>query len=321
VFALEHTMPNTNRAPHTSPRPWVFAAWAVVSVGVIVQGQSGRDDVLARLGAYVDAWERELGSVVADEAYHQSVVRLPGSSVTRVPNRPPRETRELVSAFTLIHFEGGVADWLGFRSVTRVDGKGVAAPGPSLAELMKDDRLSWQERWKRVRDMNAAFNIGSISRDVNIPTFALAALRTVNHPRFRFSRPRSDTVDGKVLTVLELREQARPTLVSGLRGRDVPLNGKVWLDAREGRVRRTEIRLQDRVLPPPEVGGEHQTRDEELTSRITVVFGPDSNVGTWVPVEMRERYDNSWGEVTTGRATYANYRKFRTTARLVRPGS
>jgi hypothetical protein len=46
------------------------------------------------------------------------------------------------------------------------------------------------------------------------------------------------------------------------------------------------------VLPPPEVGG--QARDEELSSRITVVFGPDANVGTWVPVEMRERYDNSW---------------------------
>ena len=42
-------------------------------------------------------------------------------------------------------------------------------------------------------------------------------------------------------------------------------------------------------------------------------------MGTWVPVEMRERYDNSWGEVTTGRATYTNYRKFRTSARLVPP--
>ena len=169
--------------------------------------------------------------------------------------------------------------------------------------------------------MNAAFNIGSISRNINIPTFALAALRTVNHSRFRFSRPRSETVDGEALTVLEIRETARPTLVSGLRGRDVPLNGTVWLDPREGRVRRTEIILRDLVLPPPEVGGQQLSRDEELTSRITVVFGPDANVGTWVPVEMRERYDNSWGEVTTGQATYANYRKFRTTARLVGPGS
>jgi hypothetical protein len=36
---------------------------------------------------------------------------------------------------------------------------------------------------------------------------------------------------------------------------------------------------------------------------------------------MRERYDNAWGEVTTGRATYTNYRRFRTSGRIVRPGA
>jgi len=314
-------MENTQRAPFASQRPWVLVPLAAVAASVIVTGQVGRDDLLPRVGAYVDAWERELGSVMADETYHQSVVRVSRSGVTRMPNTPPRESRQLISEFTLIHFEEGVSHWLGFRSVRLVDGKGVVVPGPSLADLMKDDRLSWRERWERVRDMNAAFNIGSISRDVNIPTFALAALKMVNQSRFRFSKPRSNTVDGEVLTALDIRETARPTLVSGLRGRDVPLNGTVWLDPREGRVRRTEILLRDLVLPPPDVGGQQHARDEELTSRITVVFGPDANVGTWVPVEMRERYDNSWGEVTTGRATYTNYRKFRTTARLVGPGS
>jgi len=48
--------------------------------------------------------------------------------------------------------------------------------------------------------------------------------------------------------------------------------------------------------------------------------GPDVQVGAWVPVDMRERYDNSWGEVTTGHARYSNYRRFRTSGRLVRPG-
>ena len=51
---------------------------------------AGPDDTLARLGACVDAWERELGSVVADEAYDQLVTRLPRSGVTREPNTPPR---------------------------------------------------------------------------------------------------------------------------------------------------------------------------------------------------------------------------------------
>ena len=95
----------------------------------------------------------------------------------------------------------------------------------------------------------------------------------------------------------------------------------MWLEA-SGRVRRTEIRLRDRVLPPAAGGREEdRVRDEDLASRITVSFRPDQNVGAWVPLEMRERYDNSWGEVTTGHARYSNYRRFRTSARLVRPGA
>ena len=141
--------------------------------------------------------------------------------------------------------------------------------------------------------MSAAFNIGSIARDVSLPTFAIAALRTAGQVRFSYSRPRSDTVAGELLTRIDFRERGRPTLVSGAGGRDVPLEGTVWL----------------------------AVRDEELVSRITVVFGPDAQVGVWVPVDMRERYDNSWGEVTTGHARYSNYRRFRTSGRLVRPGA
>lgn len=92
--------------------------------------------------------------------------------------------------------------------------------------------------------MSAAFNIGSMARDVNLPTFAFAALRTAGQVRFSYSRPRSDTVAGELLTRIDFR----------------------------------------------------------------------------VPVDMRERYDNSWGEVTTGHARYSHYRRFRTSGRLVRPG-
>ena len=276
--------------------------------------------MLVRLGSYVDAWERDLGSVVADESYRQMVERLPRSGVTRQSNKPPRETRELLSEFTLIHFEDPAADYLGFRNVSHVDGKPVALQGPSINQLMNDPALSWKEKWERVRDRSAAFNIGSAARDVNIPTFALAALRSASHSRFSFSKPRSERVDGILLSVMDLRERARPTLVSGFGGRDIPLQGKVWLDAREGRVHRTEIRLRDRMPVSPEEASQHLARDEELTTQITVVFGPDTNVGAWVPLEMRERYDNAWGEVTTGRATYTNYRRFQTSGRLIRPG-
>ena len=181
----------------SAPQAPVFLFGMALLAAPALTGQTARDDALAKLGAYVDAWERELGSVVADEAYSQLVTRVPRSGVVREPNAPPRQSRELSSEFTLIHFDEGVADWIGFRAVKVVDGKAVVAPGPSLNQVLNDPTLSWQERWRRVRDMSAALNIGSIARDVNLPTFALAALRTVNHSRFSYSRRRSDTVDGE----------------------------------------------------------------------------------------------------------------------------
>lgn len=44
-------------------------------------------------------------------------------------------------------------------------------------------------------------------------------------------------------------------------------------DAHDGRVHRTEVHVRDRVPPPKESGNEHRAPDQDLSSRITVVFG------------------------------------------------
>lgn len=52
--------------------PGRLVAIVVLSVAsTTAVAQEPGPDLLARVGAYVDAWERELGSVVADEDYHQ----------------------------------------------------------------------------------------------------------------------------------------------------------------------------------------------------------------------------------------------------------
>jgi hypothetical protein len=304
----------------------VFTRWpltALVVLGVAstpAAAQESRQVLLARVGVYVDTWERELGSVVADEDYHQEVKRQPRLGAVDRARRPAVETRRLTSEFTLVHFDEGTAEWLGFRRVTRVNDTPVDGDGSRLNQLMNDVSLSWRERWRRVRDLSAVFNLGAISRDFNVPTFALTALRTARHSRFRFSTPRPDRVEGTTLTLVEFTERTRPTLVAGSGGRDVPLRGRVWVDAADGRVRRTELTLRDRLYIPTSEPGEGPQQDDLLTSRLTVVFGPDAQVGTWVPVEMREQYDSSNGEQTLGRATYSNYRRFRTGGRIVGPG-
>lgn len=270
----------------------------------------------AQLGVAVDRWERDLGSVVADEIYVQTVVRLPRSGTTRESNRPPREDRTLRSEMTLIHFDDP-SDWIGFRHVLTVNGRTPPA-GSSPSEVLDNTALSWDERWRRVLDISAAFNIGSTARDVNLPTFALAALRSANHGRFDYSAAEAATIDGERLRVISFRERSRPTLVSGWRGKDLPLNGRVWFTAAHD-VRRTEIVIRDRVVPIDEDA--HLAREEDLMSRITVDFGSDEHVGAWVPQRMRERYDNAWNETTTCEALYSGFRRFRTSGRLVRPRS
>jgi hypothetical protein len=288
-------------------------------LAAVLNAQPDVTTSVARLGRYVEAWERELGSVVADERYVQSVVRQPRSELSRQLLVPPRETRVLHSEFTLILLDDGPTEWVGYRHTTRVDGAAVKAAGPSLQELMVDPRLTWRQRWERVRDLSSAYNIGAIARTVNLPTFALNAMRPANQHRFRFSRRRAEVIAGETASVLEFREQIRPTLVTGLAGRDVPLRGQVWFDDRTGYIRRTSLDLRDHIVATSDGDGERE-RDQELSSRITVDFAPGANVGVWVPIEMRERYDNSWGETTTGHATYSNYRRFQTSVKLVRPG-
>lgn len=113
--------------------------------------------------------------------------------------------------------------------------------------------------------------------------------------------------------------EKRHDTTQGSGGRHVPLRGKVRVDAADGRVRGTERTLRDRLYIPTSEPGDAPKQVDLLTSRLTVVFGPDAQVGTWVPVEMREQYDSSNGEQTLGRATYSNYRRFRTGGRVVGP--
>lgn len=320
VGSPEPSGDRAERVNHMVHTRWPLIALAALSLASpTATAQEPRDHLLARVGAYVDAWERELGSVVADEDYQQTVKRQQRLGAIDRARRPAFETRRLTSEFTLVHFDDGLAEWLGFRHVTRVNDIPVNDGRPRLNQLMNDASLSWRERWRRVRDLSAVFNLGSISRDFNVPTFALAALRTARHVHFSFSTPRSDRVDGTIFTLLEFNERGRPSLVTGAGGRDVPLRGKVWVDAADGRVRRTELTLRDRLYIPTTEPGDAPMQDDLLTSRLTVVFGPDAQVGTWVPVEMREQYDSSNGEQTLGRATYSNYRRFRTGGRVVGP--
>ena len=85
--------------------------------------------------------------------------------------------------------------------------------------------------------------------------------------------------------------------------RDVPARGKLWLDRSSGEVLQTLLELEN-----PE---------SRLNGLMTVRYGRTSSFDVLVPVEMREVYSSAAGEEITTTATYSNFRRFETAARIL----
>ena len=102
------------------------------------------------------------------------------------------------------------------------------------------------------------------------------------------------TVDGQG-TVIDFRETGRPTFVRTTNGRDLPVNGKLWVDDKTGTIRRTEL---DAV-------------DTAVEAHIAVTYAEDAALGVWVPARMDERYRRARDpNEVRGTATYSKFRRF-----------
>jgi hypothetical protein len=276
--------------------------------------------VLAGAGRYVSNYELELADVIADEHYVQQGRPVAGG-------RPAR--RELLAEFALVRLgeEGG---WTGFRDVIEVDGQRVHDREGRLLELFARAPATAARQARRIADESARFNLGALRRNFNEPTMALAFLVPDHQGRFRFKKDSEATIDGLDVWVVRYTERRRGTFIRTPGGRDIPAQGRFFIDPRAGRVVRTELVLRDFLagddLPPGRPRRPIQTRAE-----INVTFRPDDRLGIWVPAEMHELYTGPWTleRVTPepeqhvdliGTATYSNYRRFVTDARIVRPG-
>jgi hypothetical protein len=140
---------------------------------------------------------------------------------------------------------------------------------------------------------SARYNIGNVSRNFNVPTLALIFVTAEHRRRFEFKTAKRGDDDPGV--VIEYKETARPTLISTTGNRDLPVNGRFWLDERDGTVLRTELHAQD----------------TGVEARIVVTFGRDDTTGLQVPVRMEERFRGARDPLEVrGVATYSRFRRF-----------
>jgi len=268
-----------------------FRAFALALLTAAVGAQTVRlGDVVARMDAYLQDYEERLANVVAEETYRQSVEQGPKESRSTM-------SRLLRSDFALM-LTSERERWVGYRDTFEVDDVPVRDREERLQRLLSSGAVG---QAARIAEQNARFNLGDglITRNINIPTFALEMMSPRFRDRVKVRRAGTDALEGRTGWLLEFREQDRLTFVRTPEGRDQASRIVALVDTQTGEVLRTVLTWKD------------------VEGSITVSYGNAPDIPVLVPVRMAERYVIRSGELVTGEATYANFRRFETSARIV----
>ena len=285
----------------------VVLAWCaalVLTAPVSTRAQEpSLTEVLARAARYVTDFREQLSGIVAEEAYQQ---RSRGPSTYTFRGFESREERrKLRSDFLLVRPEG-LSRYYEFRDVFEVDGRPVRDREERLTKLFLDQSASAA---KQIRDIvmdSARYNIGNIERTLNTPTLALLILHPIYQPRFRFTRvaagspmlplSKENLPDPTEVWVVEFEEMWPDTVIRGDNRRDLPAEGRFWIEPATGRAWLSELVIDD----------------PQVRATVDVGYRQDPVIGHLVPVEMRERYRNRLnGSRVDGTATYSRFRRFK----------
>lgn len=273
-------------------RDWGLGAATVVAVlGGALHAQApstpALDDVLVRMRAYLTEYVRHLPAVIATEQYQQRA----GSGVRAL-------RRQLESDYGFIQVPGDL-EWLGFRQVLAVDGKPVPDSAHRLAQLFARPSALAIQQARRIAEESARYNIGPIFRTINDPAFVLELLDARNSHRMRFSKSGDATIGGRPFWIVRFQETGRPTIIRTRDRKDQPAQGRAWIDPATGGIHRVEATVQ------PGFGAGN------FLGTLDVTFEHDARMGFAVPSRMLEKYTNrNLVTVSSGEATYSNYRRF-----------
>lgn len=262
----------------------------VLALCAVLQAQATPptlEDVLREMRAYIADYANRLPAMIATERYHQRA----GSGVRA-------QQRRLESEYGIIRVPGDL-EWLGFREVISVDGKPVPDSARRLAALFANPSLLAMQQARRIAEESARYNIGPIFRTINDPAFVLELLDGRNGHRMRFSKGGEATIDGTRVWIVKFEEIVRPTIIRTRDRKDHPMQGRAWIEPVSGRVLRVEAAIQ----PGLDAGN--------FIGTIDVTFEQDERMGFAVPAKMTEKYaTRRLVVVSSGEATYSNYRKF-----------
>lgn len=244
--------------------------------------------VLLQASAYVAGYVKAMTSVVSEERYEQTLFRKADRTGAALI-----VSRTLVSDYLLVAVSGS-GQWLPFRDVYSVDGVPVRDRSDRLLKLFVESPADAYNQALRIREESSRHNIGSGTRDTNVPTFALQFLSDELRGGFTYKLKGRERLNDLETVVVEYLESSSPTVIVGRQNEDVPSRGRFWVDPTDGRIMRTLL----------------ETRPNGGVNTLDVVYRYEPRLGILVPGEMNERR-NAGAEVVEARATYSNFRRFR----------
>jgi len=253
------------------------------------------DAALARMDGYLAGYEPKLSELIADETMLQEMRHTPGRLMA-----PIEIKKRVVSEVAFVALPGN-AGWLGFRHVKAVDNQPVEFANASLSAALKADGF---DDARRMLAESAQHNLG-LPRTTNLPNLPLEFLHVRNRRRLLPRLDGQETVRGTRTTRLVFVERMTPTLIRNPNGDDMPSVIRAWIDPRNGNLLRAQVSTfldNDRRY---------------LQNEISVEFGENKTLGLIVPLEMREKFpvpQPGWGKSV---ATYGNFRRFQTSARII----
>jgi thiol-disulfide isomerase/thioredoxin len=268
--------------------------------------------LLERAGRYLEAYEKQISMVVAEELYMQT---------SQVSSGGGAQTRTLKSDVLVVDL--GTGGWTGFRDVFEVDGQPIRDHQNRLLAIVMSPSPDPLTQARRMADEGARFNLGAVARTINMPTVALKFLRSIEQGRSSWKAGARKKIDGHEVVELVFAEQDTPRRIAT--SDQAAARGRFWVEEPTGRIVRSELAIETMGV----------------SATVTVTFGPTENLLPWVPLRLDDEYrpvnqrspsygpsgvgvdssqqSASWGPGARidGHATYGKFRTFDVTSNTV----
>jgi hypothetical protein len=257
--------------------------------------------IAAKLHTYLLAYEPNLSELIADESMRQQTDHALSSLID---NRARRVQRNLTSEVAFIALPAN-AGWLGFRRVMMVGRDPVKDGTGSLKDVLSGGEKTDYAKAKEMLADSARFNLGE-PRTINLPNLPLEMLHPRHAKRFSVRIAGKQRVRGHNTTLLVFVETFTPTIIKAADGGDMRSIVKAWVETANGRLWRGEVITRDTrpgVAP--------------FDNLVGVEFSEHGTLGLLVPTKMKEEFYGGPNGRAWGEATYTNYRRFQTSARIL----